>query len=76
MRDVAGFKIDGRSTDLRRNGIVSVHAPQKHDKYRESLDAWRAEFGDAQKPRYATYMQLELRGWKFSSRYGWRKLCK
>lgn len=36
-------------------------------------DIWRQEFGDEPKPRYTAYQRLMAAGWKFSSRYGWRK---
>ena len=70
--------------DMRENG-----RPMERDRERRArlgkrakdvgvYDAWAMEFPDEPFPHfygsiYYAYEQLQKRGWKWSSRYGWRK---
>lgn len=77
MNDLTGFKTDGRMGDLNHRWNPNKATP-KHDKYKGASAAWAIEFPGVSELHYwgssrETYRRLNAAGWKFSSRYGWRK---
>lgn len=73
MNDLTGMKIDGRTDNLNNRWTGNGDAKKQHDKWREHFQAWEVEFPNELRPRYTAYKRLGERGWKFSSRHGWRK---
>ena len=77
MNDLTGLRTDGRRGDLSHRWNPDKPAP-KHDKYKGAANAWKIEFPGVPPLHYRgcnqeTYKRLNEAGWKFSSKYGWRK---
>lgn len=62
--------------------IRTVDRPMPKFKKHNVDDAWGSEFPGTAQPHYwgclpfEIYPKLEERGWKFSSKHGWRKIQK
>lgn len=78
MRDITGLFVDGRASDLRKNGNADRKLQPKHQKH--DVDAvWEEAFPGVPQPYswgclpFRIYPALEEAGYRYSSKYGWRK---
>ncbi len=77
MNDLTGLKTDGRRGNLSHRWNPSKTSPKR--KKHDIDEAWATEFPGVEIPHYwgclpfEIYPKLQAAGWKFSSRYGWRK---